>query len=580
VIPAPLVFVLAILPSGHLASWQCPDGAPPPCRAADARTRAAPPASVAVLDPVAPASDTAASELADGLAEDLAIRLGEVSRLTVRSRATVRRLREASAMSMEQLGRALSASYLVSLSVRRSGTTLRFSAELTRAANGSQVWAAQYDRADQNLLAMQSEIARAVAGGVAGRLFPSEQATLTARPTASSEAYGAYLRGLALRKAVGNDAGGLAQQQRAVAIDSGFAAAWSELAIEHAAMYWFYFDRSEARLALARAAAERGLRLAPNAAVSHVAMAYVHYWGSRDYEAALAQLRIALSISPNESDVHDAMANVLRRQGQWDASLASRRRAVELSPSDALPISELGLTLLMLRRFAEADSAYDRAAALGLESVNSQINRVLSPLEQGQSVARVQSGVTLFAAHLDDALMQIFKDPQLVLPLLRLVPELQDAIVRSIPGARLESRAGRALAAGQVLEVRGDRDAAARSYDSARVMIEELVRQRPDDAGLRASLALALAGSGRGAEAVREGEAAVRLLPVSLDAVAGPQLVITLAQVLIRTGDAERAITLLEDMLARPTVISRTLLRTDPAYAALRGNARFERLVN
>lgn len=104
-----------------LAVWQCPDGTPPPCRAAAARTPAAPAASVAVLDPVAPASDTAASELADGLAEDLAIRLGEVSRLTVRSRATVRRLREASGMSMEQLGRSLSASYLVSLSVRRSG---------------------------------------------------------------------------------------------------------------------------------------------------------------------------------------------------------------------------------------------------------------------------------------------------------------------------------------------------------------------------------------------------------------------------------------------------------------------------
>jgi len=250
------------------------------------------------------------------------------------------------------------------------------------------------------------------------------------------------------------------------------------------------------------------------------------------------------------------------------------------SPSDALPISELGLTLLMLRRFAEADSAYDRAAALGLESVNSQINRVLSPLEQGQSVERVQSGVSMLAAHLDDALMQTFKDPQLMLPLVRMVPALQDAILRSTPGLRPDARAARALVVGQVREVRGDRDAAARSYDSARVMIEELVRQRPADAGLRASLAIALAGSGRGADAVREGDAAVRLLPVSQDAVAGPQLVISLAQVLIRTGDAERAITLLEEMLARPTVISRTLLRTDPAYAPLRGNPRFERLIN
>jgi len=573
------VAALAVLPPCRLAAFQCPDGAPPPCRGA--RTAPAAPAfSVAVLDPVAPAGDTAASELADGLAEDLAIRLGEVSRLTVRSRATVRRLREAPSMSMEQLGRALSASYLVSLSVRRSGTTLRFSAELTRAANGSQVWAAQFDRADQNLLAMQSDIARAVAGGIAGRLFPAEQATLTARPTASADAYGAYLRGLALRKAAGDDPRGLAQQSRAVALDSGFAAAWSELAIGHASMFWFYVDRSDERLALARAAAERGLRLAPNAAMSHVAMAYVHYWGARDYDAALAELRLALTASPNASDVYDAMANVQRRQGQLEASLASRRRAVELSPGDAVPFSELALTLLMLRRFAEADSVYDRAAALGLESVNSQLIRVLSPLLQGQSVERVQSGVALLVSHIDEAMTQSFKDPQIVLAVVRLVPAIQDAVLRSTPGVRPESRAARALVSGQVLEVRGAGTAAAAAYDSARVRLEDLVRQRPDDAGLRSALAIALAGAGRGAEAVREGEAAVRLLPTSKDALAGPQLETTLAQVLIRAGEADRAISLLEDLLGRPTFVTRALLRTDPAYAALRGNPRFERLVN
>jgi len=558
---------------------QCPDGTPPPCRSADARARAAPPASVAVLDPVAPATDTSASELVDGLAEDLAIRLGEVSRLTVRSRATVRRLRDASAMSMEQLGRALSASYLVSLSVRRAGATLRFSAELTRAGNGSQVWAAQYDRADQNLLAMQSEIARAVARGIAGRLFPAEQATLTARPTASAEAYGAYLRGLALRRSMGDDAGALVQQQRAVALDSGYAAAWSELAVAHAALFWFYTDRSDSRLAQARVAAERAARLAPTASSSHVAMAYYYYWGSRDYESALVQLRIALAANPNDADVHDAMANVLRRQGRWDATLASRGRAIELSPSDALPIAELGTTLMMLRRYAEADSAFDRAAALGLAGSYSHYDRVLSALLQGRSVEHLQSSVGWLVARAADGLTEVFKDPQQALPVVRMVPVVQDAIMRTAP-VRLDARAGRALMVGQILDARGERAAAALSYDSARVMIGEMVRERADDAGLRSALAIALAGMGRAAEAVREGEAAVRLLPVSTDALTGLELSITFAQVLIRTGDPDRAITLLEDALARPSFVSRTLLRTDPAYAPLRGNPRFERLIN
>ncbi len=561
------------------AAAQCPDGSPPPCRTADSRARGAPPASVAVLDPVAPASDTAASELADGVAEDLAIRLGEVSRLTVRSRATVRRVREASSLSMEQLGRVLSASYLVSLSVRRAGTTLRFSAELTRATSGAQVWAAQYDRADQNLLAMQSEIARAVAGGVAGRLLPAEQATLTARPTTSSEAYGAYLRGLALRRAAGDNAAALPQQLRAVALDSGFAAAWGELAIVHGALFWFYVDRSDARLVLARAAAERALRLAPNASSSHVAMAYYRYWGSRDYAAALAELRIALAANPNDADVHDAMANVLRRQGAWDASLASRERAIDLSPGNALPVAERGTTLLMLRRYAEADSAYDRAAGLGLEGAFSHLTRVLSALEQGPLLARAASSVEWLVTHTAETWTEPFKDPQQTLPVVRMVPAFQDAILGSAPPVGLAGRAGRALMVAEVLDARSERAGAASRFDSARVMIEELVRRRPDDAGLRASLAIALAGSGHAADAVREGEVAVRLLPVSVDALTGSELAETLAQVLIRTGDADRAIALLEDLLDRPSFISRTLLRTDPVYAPLRGNPRFDRLI-
>ena len=92
-------------------------------------------------------------------------------------------------------------------------------------------------------------------------------------------------------------------------------------------------------------------------------------------------------------------------------------------------------------------------------------------------------------------------------------------------------------------------------------------------------MAITLAGVGRGADAVREAEASVRLMPVSLDALSGPEMTMTLAVVLLRTGDAERAITILEQLLALPTFISRTLLRAIPVFAPLRANSRFERLV-
>ena len=139
--------------------------------------------------------DTADAYLADGFTEELIVRLGRIDRITLASRTAVRRYRGRSIDDPQTLGRTLGVTYLVNGSVRRSASRLRVTVELVRASTGLRIWGDQYDRMDADLLAVQAEVAEAVATPIAGRLAPGERASLGARPTQSPAAFDRFLRG-------------------------------------------------------------------------------------------------------------------------------------------------------------------------------------------------------------------------------------------------------------------------------------------------------------------------------------------------------------------------------------------------
>ena len=127
--------------------------------------------------------------------------------------------------------------------------------------------------------------------------------------------------------------------------------------------------------------------------------------------------------------------------------------------------------------------------------------------------------------------------------------------------------------------LRGDA-ARARAYaDSARVDGESQVREAPDDGQLHVLLGTALAYLGRKAEAVREGERGVALLPVTKDAYFGAYVQHQLARIYMLVGQPEKALDQLEPLLKVPYYLSPGWLRIDPTFAPLKGNPRFERLV-
>jgi len=143
--------------------------------------------------------------------------------------------------------------------------------------------------------------------------------------------------------------------------------------------------------------------------------------------------------------------------------------------------------------------------------------------------------------------------------------------VPSWPG----SSPARHLLLAEAWAYRGDRAAERAHGDSARVLLERQVRDRPDDAKLLAHAGLAYARSGRKAEAIRAGRRAVALLPTSLDAYSGPFVMTRLAEIYTLVNEPDQALDTLEPLLRIPSWISPAELRSDPIWAPLRAHPRF-----
>jgi len=356
---------------------QCPDGAPPPCRTAAARPAATAPASansVAVLYFENLSRDTSDAYIADGLTEEITSRLGQVSRLTVTSRTSVRRLRgTTAAMSPGDIGRALNVSYLVNGTVRRVGQRLRVTVELLRASTGVQAWSNQFDRTTDDLLGIQDEIAIAVAAGITGQLLPAERARLQSRPTTNPVAYDLYLRGLHAFESVSNEGvqEAIASFDAALRLDPGFTAARARAAYAYGwALNWDFAVAgvpAESLVTRGLALADRSLREDSLSSEAWSARGFLLFFRDPpDYRESLASLQRAVVLDSLNGLNHQMYATILRRVGDLDGSEAELRKSIlELGPARAQSVADLGFVLLMRRRYSEALAWYDSAAALG-----------------------------------------------------------------------------------------------------------------------------------------------------------------------------------------------------------------------
>jgi TolB-like protein/DNA-binding winged helix-turn-helix (wHTH) protein/Flp pilus assembly protein TadD len=273
--------------------------------------------------------------LANGLAEETIVSLGQIDppRLRVLGRTSTLGYR-GTRKSLTQIGKELGADYLVESTLLAERDRVRVTSRLVRAADQTQVWSSAFDRSATTLLGLQGELSAAIAEQIHARLRPERMAALSRRHTANPDAYHFYLRGLefwSVRTPSGNQQA-IAAYRRATAIDPQYALAWAALSVVYASSPINGDARPQDVAAAARESADRAVAAEPNLSEARYALGYVQWLLEWRWPAAEANLRRAVQLDPGSWAAHLTLGHCLSQMGRHSEALIATRRARELDP--------------------------------------------------------------------------------------------------------------------------------------------------------------------------------------------------------------------------------------------------------
>ena len=538
-------------------------------------------AKVLAVLPFENLGDSSQAYFADGVGDEVRGKLSQLGGLAVIARASSNEYRHTT-KAPQQIARELGAQYLLTATVRwekhpDESSRVRVSPELVHVTPGAAPttkWQQGFDAALTDVFQVQADISSQVAQALNVALGDSTRRELASKPTQSLPAYDAFLRGEAafhgepqnLRQAI-------AAYERAVALDSTFVEAWTQLAEAQARLYTGTVTPAEA--AIVRRTAERALAVAPTRAEGHEALA-AYYGLVGDGLRALTEDSTAFALAPWNAELLGYVGEDELDLGRWEEARRHLEQAVRLDPRSRTPARGLRVVLLYTRRYAEAERALDHALQLTPANLEARGQRVQVALAQGdlpaaQAVLRAAPKEVdpseLVASAANQDLVWVLDQTQ------------QQFLLQLRPSAFDDDRAYWGIVLAQAYALRSD-SAKARVYaDSARLAVKEQLLDAPDNALRHSILGLALAYMGRRGEATREGQRAVTLMPTEKDAYMGPYFQHQLARIYIIVGEPKRALDQLEPLLKIPYILSPGWLKIDPNFAPLRGNPRFERLI-
>ncbi len=340
---------------------------------------------LAVL-PFANVSGDAEQEyLSDGLTTEMIAVLGRLHPETLRviARTTAMRYKKTD-KAIDRIGRELGVDYVLEGSAQREADRIRITADLIKVENQTQLWADRYERELAGILALQNDVAQKVAGALALKLLPAEQARLANVRTVNPEAYEAYLKGLQHWYKLLPSEIDAAQQYFELALkkDPNYALAYAGIALVWAGRQQFGLTPYSEAGPKARAAALRAVDLDETAAEAHYALAVVRTWSDWDFEGAESEFKRAIDLNPGFPDARIYYSHLLSNLRRQEEALAQGGKAVELDPLNSLFRGLWAVDLICARR-------YDDAIAEGRQAL-----RLSSPDDL------FSQNVLLFAYHL------------------------------------------------------------------------------------------------------------------------------------------------------------------------------------
>ena len=528
--------------------------------------------SIAVLPFKNMVSDPANEWFSDGITVDIITQLSKISDLKVISRTSVMLYKD-SKKTLREIGKELSVATILEGSVRRADNRVRIVSQLVDARTDKHIWAETYDRDLKDIFAIQSDVAHKIAAALKATLTPEEKSSFERRPTQNLEVYDFYLKGNYYWENYTDLEGNkkaARMYEKAVELDPEFALAYAKLAIVHFALYAnITWDHSPERLQKGKTALEKAGELSPDLPEVHRARGGYYDSVLGDYDRALEQYEIALQKQPNSSEILYEMGWIFRDRGEWNQAEKYWLKAYDLDPQNGLSCFYMSVLYKRLRNWTEVVRWAN--LAISIDPVNgsyyswkssayidgygnlAQAREVLEEAEKNtnERYTDLQWRIAFYSRNYQEALQVLASDTT--------APYYWE---KGVTFSLMEKEAE-----------------AAADFDALRAQYEELVKGEPDYAPYHSILGRAYAGLGRKATAIREGERAVELLPVSKSATGGTYRLQALAHIYILVGEYDQAIDQLEYLLSIPSYVSIWRLKLDPLYDPLREHPRFQRLL-
>ena len=517
---------------------------------------------------------------ADGVQDDILTKLAKIADLKVISRTSVMQYR--GKQDVRQIGNALRVSHVLEGTVRRSGGKVHVNAQLVNTRTDAGVWAEEYDRDLNDVFAIETEVAQSIANRLRAKVSAREKLAMQERPTSDLVAYDFYVQATSLVDKAAHESGkeqgkhyfqAIELLNQAIARDSAFLLAYCRLAEANDELYFNGFDHTPSRLELAKSAINSAFRLKPDSGEAHLALAAHFYHGYFDYEHARDELAIALRTLPNNARIFEWSGYIDRRQNRWRDAVRDFERAMELDPRSINILTASAVTYELLREYEEARKTIDRLIAIEPNDADYRARRAFIDFAERAEIQPADS--FLGTGHR----LRFYQRDAVAADraLAELRAEGEDTFdARGVGGVRLS----RDYFEGLVARMKGDAATALAAFTAARARQEEAVRARPDDGPILCVLGLIDAALGRKEDALREGHRALELAPIAKDSLDGADVLYFYAVICAWTGERNLAIEQLETLAKIPAGPSYGDLRLSPYWDSLRGDPRFEKIVN
>ena len=339
--------------------------------------------AIAVLPLDNLSGDPSQEYFVDGMTEALIGSLARLRTLRVVSRTSVMRFKGAKS-PLPEIARMLNVDGVIEGSVQRTGDRVRINVQLVHAPTDSHLWARTYERPQSDVLALQADVARAVAEEIQVQITAEERARLASAGAVNPAAYEEYLLGqhYLWRLTEEDLSRSIDHFERSVGLDPTNPATYAGLS--HAWWWrgiWGATTEREVE-GPARAAAAKALELGPGLSEAHVSSGRIKFGYDRDWSGAGRDFKRALEIDPNNADAHFFSAMLCMALGCFTESIAHMKRLEERDPLSATLQSFFGRVLYRARKFDEAMVHYNRAIELAPYSAAGAYHRLAEVYEE------------------------------------------------------------------------------------------------------------------------------------------------------------------------------------------------------